>query len=470
MSAVVAAVRDRPVVKLNLLSSSVLAGVGLFFLNSAGRDLVGLPLAEFAFIALLLLSPKAPVRRANSAGWVALWFAVVLLAVLGVVSDVLNGLGPFDMGKDGSRLLLLFAPALLYATAARPEWFLGVVLGFILADSWSAGLATAGAIIAGSDLQLLKYLIPMPGNILMCLATTRRATSKPLLLALVAGLVAVIAGAAFSESRNAFVSLAIVGGVWAVSALAPRASRGAVLLGGLMPWIPIVLVWTLPVVAFLYASDIATASNLERSVSLLVSRDLIERSPLTGTGLAAFSGALTEVLQAIAGRQGYAFGPHNFYMETGVAFGIPAMVLLTITTAAMFRWGFRVSSLTFWMRGASLLLLGWIATITSLSGELRLEWLVMWVILLGLPAGEEPDGGTPPARSSSPVRRSSRTARYPVPMAARSATVSATSPPHLSSAWIAATGGTASSRDRDSVSAPLLLAQREITAAVSSGR
>jgi hypothetical protein len=439
-------------VKVNLLSSSVLAGVGLFFLNSAGEALVGLPLAEFAFIGLLLLSPKAPMRRATGAGWVALWLAVALLAALGVASDVLNSLGPLEMAKDGTRLLLLFAPVLLYAISARPGWFLGVAIGFVLADSWSAGLATAGAVIGGSNPQVLKYIIPMPGIILMGIVATRRVISTPLLLGLIAGLVVVIAGAALSGSRNALVSLAIVGGVWAVGGLVPRASRGAVLLGGLMPWIPIVLVWTLPVVDFLYANDIATASNLERSVSFLVSRDLIEQSPFTGTGLVAFPGALTDALQAIAGLQGFALGPHNFYMETGVAFGIPAMVLLTITTIAMFRWGFHVSTLSFWQRGACLLILGWIAGITSLSGWSRLEWLAMWVILLGLPAREEPDGGTPTERTTSRGRLPSRRASYPVTLAARSASVPAAAPPRLSSARIASIGSVVSSPDRKSTS------------------
>lgn len=418
VSALAATDRDNSAVRLTVLSSSVLFGIGLFLVNSVGESLVGLPLAEFALVGLLLLSPKAHGRPDSSTGWTTLWLLIALTAGLAASSDILNGAGMLDVLRDASRLALLFVPALLYARLARPEWFLGVALGLVLADSLSAVVATVGAITAGSSPQLLKIVLPLPGIVLLGIVSTGRLTSVPLRLALVVSLAVVSAGAVISGSRNALVSIALVGGALAVGRSVPRASRGAVLVGGLMAWIPIALVWNLPVVGFLFESGIATASNVERTVALLVSRDLIESSPLTGTGLAVFPSALDDALEALA-RQGFALDPHNFYMQVGVAFGIPAMVLITILTLAMFRWGFRLSSLPPWQRGACLLLLGWMVAITPLSGTGRIVWTALWIILLGIHSRREPDEGLPD-RVTPADEPSLRVESYPVPIGARS--------------------------------------------------
>lgn len=405
-----AAVRAvRPLSAVSLLSFSVTVGVGLFLLNSAAETLVGLPLAEFAFVGMLLLGSKATISRSSKALWVGLWLVVGALAALAATSDVRNGFGPFEMAKDATRLLLLFAPALLVLISARPRWFLGVALGIVLADSMTAGWDTAIALTTGADLQALKPIFPMPGILLICVVALRTRISMPLLFALSAGFMGTTIGALMSGSRNAIASMVIVGGIWAIGSLAPRVSRAAILIGGSMPWIPIVLVWTLPVVDFLFSADVATAGNLERSVSMLVGRGLIEQSPWTGTGLLAFSEALTYEMGAIAGLLAPALDPHNFYMQVGVAFGIPAMILVTVTVLAMFHWGFQVSSLVPWQRGACLLVLGWIAAITPLAGSSRLEWIVLWVILVGLPTSAEGDVVTTERRTSTRGRP------FPVP-------------------------------------------------------
>ena len=387
----VATRRERTGPLLSLASSGILVGIFLFPIDQVGETLVGLPLAEFILVALLMWSPRERfllgARDRTRAMWNPLWFFVALVTFLAVASDALNGFGPAQISKDGMRLFLLFAPPLLIVGSGRRDWFLGVAVGYLLADSLSASLATVSALSTGGDPGLLKVILPMPEILIVFALTLRRQVSVPLLGALMASVTAVVGIAILSGSRNAFVSVAIVGGALILGHLSPRANRGAALFGGAMPWFPILLVWTLPVLEFLHRADIATASNLERSVAMLVSRSLIEQSPWTGTGLAAFSSALTKEMQAIAGLSAPALDPHNFYMQVGVAFGIPAMLIVSITIVKMYHWGYAISTLVPWQRSACLLLLGWTAAITPLSGPSRLEWVMLWFVLLSL-AGE----------------------------------------------------------------------------------
>lgn len=309
----------------------VLCGAILFVANYFADKAINIPLGEFAVLGMLL-SEYGIQRRVLRDGKVNVTIAITVFFVFWcAMIDQYHGGSVGTFVRTVARLGVFYAIIFLYILLPdkrRVLYFMtGMMVGYML---MFFGFSLYYFLIVRGEFYRLKYVIPTPGVVLFFYLIFKEYFSKNLARLFPLCLFVSFAGLPFIGGRGAFLSLCLACMIYGIYRL-PFVTRH--MMVGFVMFIPassvvIIGLYGYDLLQYLFEIDYATISNVERLLMLQTSIEVMRDYPLFGTPLHHFSSIYVEDFIALTHIQETALSPHNYYMETSVPYGIPALVML----------------------------------------------------------------------------------------------------------------------------------------------
>lgn len=368
---------------------TVWAGVLLFALNFISDRLLNVPLGEIVLMGYLLLLIWQ--ERSVISSSITLKYIVILLILFIFIFLITmhNNMGFGELVRTEVKYLFIFAPVMAAMLLRRPQLIVGVLIGFLLAhEAYCLSQVILGMVTEGTIPRPIRHLVPAP-LVLLLVGYAYRHFLTPSLSKILIGLGLVnIPICLVIEARGPLFSLVLGLGLGAVTWLIRPWVWPAWLVYTVLPLVPVVILLTWPVTDFIYQQAF-TFSNVERIHLLDVALQIIQDNPWTGIGFDAFAGRFADVFEVLTGWQIQASGPHNFYLETATALGLPMMLICIGLLAWLYGLALYRSPLGPVMACWGGAVVAVYCMVYGYTGVRRFEMLLIWVVLLaGVAVGQ----------------------------------------------------------------------------------
>ncbi len=361
-------------------------GFVMYFINKWSDQAINIPSGEFAILGLILIEFITKKKVLNhSDAFIAGIIAIVMVIWCTVVDYSHNGKASGSV-RIFARFFVLYAIIVLYILLPNKRHVLLFITGMMSAHIINFFVQCGYQfLIARDDIFGLKYIIPTPSVVLLFYLLFKGNLSKPIGLLLIGCLVVSFLSLPFIGGRGAFLSLILAGvfyGLYATK-IFTRSIMIYIILYVPFLTITIVGIFGLDLIRTLQKHEYDTISNVERILMLDTSIEIMRDYTMTGRSLSSFSAMYEDDFLELTVAKDTALSPHNFYMETAVPYGVPALIALLWFWKKVYHMLFEALKLAGHSRAYgsyACFSIAWIMLYQPVAGITRLDVIILLMI------------------------------------------------------------------------------------------
>lgn len=369
-------------------------GFVAFFLNTVSDKQYNIPIAEFiifGFVIFEFITSKSLVKNPLTSSLIPL---VVIFIALCSVIDLYHTSSISHMIRVLIRTAFLYIPLLIYVTLPDKTRIIhlitGLLAGYII--YFLLNLSVEAATGSSSSLRKLKYIIPTPAVVILFFIVFKNRLSQTLYLLIILGFIISIISLPFIGGRGALIST-FIGLLFYLIHRILRAPDFLIIIAALLLPISTVAIVALShnsgdpqqLIDFLFSNKLNTLSNIERTLALHYSIEVMMNNTLLGIGpneIASYWQSDYEYYtkNLVAGES-----PHNYYLEILVPYGVPATFIAITTWYYMYRLFFasmRNINLNPAIAAFACTTIGWIMLYQPVSSITRIDILILCISAL----------------------------------------------------------------------------------------
>lgn len=380
---------DKSKFNVRVCNGYFIVGFLMYFINNYFDRKINIPVGEFAIMLAIIWQYYKYKSALNiPEAFVHLIFSVVLVVWCSCI-DYMHNDNFYSSIRIFFRLFTLYVIIFLYILLPKKNEIIMYITGVITAHIVNfIVVCLYYLLVVKTNYYQLKYIIPTPSVVFLFYIFFNRNISKPIGVTCLSCLLLSVLSLPIIGGRGAFLSLFLALFFYYIYHLRLVSVRIMIVIALLIPSSTIIIIGFSGidnVLNYLYELDYATISNVERTLMLDRSIDVMKESPLFGVSLSDFSRMYDEIFQELTNQNDTALSPHNFYMETAVPYGLFALAILLIIWRGIYKLIFRsvhLSGRKLPIAAYSCFSISWIMLYQPVAGITRLDFLLILIISL----------------------------------------------------------------------------------------
>lgn len=379
--------------KIKIRNLFFILGFVTFFINYFSSKYIGIPFGEFVIFGLIIceLAFASSFVKNNNAT-IAIASSIIFVILCGVIEYYHEG----SLGKMIHTLFrnsLFYLSVVLFAIAPNKNRIISLISGLILAYMFNFIFNAVIGVTSGlSGLWKLKYIIPSPAVIALFIMVLRNQLSKNLKLLMYSSFILIILLLPLSQGRGATLST-FIGLSFYIAYKYFRVPKTLIIAGAL--FIPITSVTVIffasdgqdpqAIIDFLFSKELDSLSNLERTLAIHYSTQIMIENPIIGIGKADVPFTWKNDFEYYSSSLLTGESPHNYYLEIIAPHGLLPFSFMFITLYniySMFFTSVKNMNKNGGVAAFTCAAIGWIMLYQPVAGITRLDVMILCIVTL----------------------------------------------------------------------------------------